>query len=180
MAAKLSTTDILDHCCGGAVLDIVGCVAAFLGLCLMYASSNYWPKSCQSETSPGIDMCLEEVLVYGSIKGLSSNSLCHFWFAISFVQPDSSSGLYLSPSLSGPFSLLTSAPCHRSIAWTSELGLLLIIPDTSLPLSLSPCTHATFNEGVSVPKSVQSVGDTIVNQTDKVPVSLSLNGDRSR
>lgn len=43
-----------------------------------------------------------------------------------------------------------------------------------------PFHNTTFNEYVSGPKSVLSVGDTIVNQTDKVPVLLSLNGDRSK
>lgn len=53
-----------------------------------------------------------------------------------------------------------------------------MIPDTSLPLSLSPSTRTTFNECGSVPMSELSAGDTVANQTDKSPVPLSLGGDR--
>ena len=58
------------------------------------------------------------------------------------------------------------------------MGLMRVVPDTSLLLFLSPSTNTAFNECVSEPKSMWSARDVVVNQTDKLPVPVSPSGDR--
>ena len=146
MVAKLSTTDILDQiilCCGRAAVYIVGCLEPPWAL----------PSVCQQQLLTQV-MTVKNVSrhwqVFSRITGLQQYLgalpkqplpflICRFFCSACFLF-----WILSLPFPAWPLFPLHSwaqlAPCHRSIAWTSELGLVLIVPDTFLPLSSSLST----------------------------------------